>query len=884
MKSFRTMVLVFNWPISLTAMGVWDVTNTIGHPVANTESHAGPWSRLTEPIPHETPSQPVVFTLISPLENERQTLETLKDSSKHVHHDTTPQSTQPRIPISQAKQGLQQSLYSGLQGSSSTFNPASLANGEPRKHIPVSLFKSALRKRPVHTHGLEYQPPKNQLLHGHSSFDDNEVFISQGEMRRPSIDTDIHIGTSSTSPNQQPSRLQSERPTTAALESEKNSISKLKAPRKERTKSDDPLTTKNHEPNIEAIARYYGQNWRKEKKRKERLLHNFDAKLAQKFVSDPIHQSISPRELIDEYETQIQGFLDLFGMTKRENPEHTLYLKINMRKLLDNYLEMLSISSEVVFSNHLHTNMKEDLRDGYNWLVARLENLPRTEFDYLPVLGNTERPTEDRDFVEKFVGLSVYEGTAFWLSHRLYNSRRKRVAATYVIEFMAQHRNHWIKYLTPSSAPKLTVRTFMSFTTRVRPLKYGTENTKDAVNVVGHEMPQNTQPTLPISEARPALELSTNSGFRGSPITSNPLLRLFSPASRSQEEASLNAFMSLFRSRQLKRPFHTDQAESISSKQNTPQNPPSFNDNEGFIDQVERHRPAKNPKIHTLASSTAPNQQPPQSRFEPPATTALESQINSISKLKDHRDEGTTSNVPLNTENHQSNVKAIARYYGTTWYHEKKRKEKLLHDFDAELAQKFVSEPIHQTISPRELIDEYETQIEGFLNLFGMTKRENPEHTPYLKTNMRKLLDNYLEILSICSEVVFSNHLHTNMKEDLRDGYNWLMVRLENLPKNKFDYLPIVGNTERPSQDRIFVDKFVGRPVDEGTAFWLSHRQYNKRRERVAATYVIEFMAQHRNHWIKYLTPSSSRSHTLHVTTFMTFTNRVRPLKYSTPK
>lgn len=49
MKSVQTVVLMFTWSISLSAMGVWDLSNTIGHPVATTESHAGrPWSDLTE--------------------------------------------------------------------------------------------------------------------------------------------------------------------------------------------------------------------------------------------------------------------------------------------------------------------------------------------------------------------------------------------------------------------------------------------------------------------------------------------------------------------------------------------------------------------------------------------------------------------------------------------------------------------------------------------------------------------------------------------------------------------------------------------------------------------------------------------------------------------
>ncbi|EGF99912.1 uncharacterized protein MELLADRAFT_73298 [Melampsora larici-populina 98AG31] len=151
---------------------------------------------------------------------------------------------------------------------------------------------------------------------------------------------------------------------------------------------------------------------------------------------------------------------------------------------------------------------------------------------------------------------------------------------------------------------------------------------------------------------------------------------------------------------------------------------------------------------------------------------------------------------------------------------------------------------------------------------------------------MKKVLDNFLDILTICSEVVSSDGVPTNMEEDARDGYHWLMEELKDLPQTQFDYLRVRGS-KRPAgvaSGGAFKNSFDSLSVYAGTIYWLTHKKYSTRRERVAAKYVLDFIHQKRDQWIHHLTPYSTRKKHLSVVNLLVSAKRVRPLKYPSLK
>ncbi|EGG00073.1 uncharacterized protein MELLADRAFT_68136 [Melampsora larici-populina 98AG31] len=361
------------------------------------------------------------------------------------------------------------------------------------------------------------------------------------------------------------------------------------------------------------------------------------------------------------------------------------------------------------------------------------------------------------------------------------------------------------------------------------------ETFKDIFNHVTHSTPRITQPISPIPEARQASESPSNFGFGGSPSTFTPLLQVLSPARHSEEESQKHGHVSLLRSGQLKHLTQTHPVKPRSKRKNRPK-PSLMDDNEGFVRQVKRRGSSKDGKIDTLVASTPPNQQPSRLRFKRPKVPAFDSETDYISRLEEYLHEATMSNDLVKIDDYQLNIKAMERYYGKSWHREKSKKKKLLKKIDPELDQKLSSNAHLPSISPRKLIDKYKPKIQAFLKLFKI-EREFPGHTEYLQENMHKLLDNYLEILTICSEVVWSNDLHTNLEDDVREGYDWLMERLKGFPTREFDHLPIDGNIVIPTDDKDFIKRFDGGlSVYDGTAFWLTHKLYKRKRERVAAT------------------------------------------------
>ncbi|EGF99862.1 uncharacterized protein MELLADRAFT_68238 [Melampsora larici-populina 98AG31] len=280
-------------------------------------------------------------------------------------------------------------------------------------------------------------------------------------------------------------------------------------------------------------------------------------------------------------------------------------------------------------------------------------------------------------------------------------------------------------------------------------------------------------------------------------------------------------------------------------------------------------------EIHTSDSPTPPNGKPLRLQSNPSATSLLSSKRNFNSKLKPHGNEGRISHDPV--LDHQTKIKAIQKYYGKAWYREILKKKALLDNSEDNLGQEFLSNPDHQPISPRELIDStYQPKILEFINSFSQDRIHELD-SPFLKENMGIALDNYLEILTICSEVVWSLGLNTKMEDDVRDGYEWIMDELARLPQRQSEGSTNDGD-RHPSETPIpdtndFAKTFDSLSVYDGTVFWLSYRVLERKRERVGAKYVLEFMCQKRSHWIKYLTPHTANK--LYVKTLLMLSKRI---------
>lgn len=217
---------------------------------------------------------------------------------------------------------------------------------------------------------------------------------------------------------------------------------KLSGPRKKGAKTVPRFKSINPRPEVTSHA---GEN------RGDQLVSNSDK------------EPLSPRALIDTFNPRIQKFLQSL---KRKEPvgDFATYLVENMKKLWDNYLEMITICSEIVSESGIKTDMKQDLIDGYNWIAMRWEKIPGTHFDWLPLRGleHPDGKLYERDaFTNQFESLSVYDGTTFWLAHRMYDRRRERVAGTHILYFMREQRPNWISVFTPISAPKLLVKTLL---------------------------------------------------------------------------------------------------------------------------------------------------------------------------------------------------------------------------------------------------------------------------------------------------------------------------------------------------------------------------------------------------------------------------------------
>lgn len=408
------------------------------------------------------------------------------------------------------------------------------------------------------------------------------------------------------------------------------------------------------------------------------------------------------------------------------------------------------------------------------------------------------------------------------------------------------------------------------------------ETLGESLNHVTHGTSQRAQRISPILDSKQGSEWSTNSRFQDSARTFNPLLQYSSPG--RMPEASLNHGQDpLSRSRHLKRPSQTHEVETQSSKEETRHNPPSLNEDDGSIGRINRYLKPIDDKIHSSDSST---------------------------RLK------------------ASGKRAIEKYYGTLWYREKYQKTQLADlaeqhfrkkpavegpqlgssnhpqpseeetitnprltaigsEYVKKRSRELISNSGHEPLVSRALVDTLRPKVLEYLQLIDK-HQDFERHAGYIIENMYQLWDNYLEMVSICSEVVSSNGVDENLVEDLHDAYNWLAEKLSRIPKTQFEWLPIQGQRRPPGNEfhgDSFVEEFDRLSIHDGTILWLKSRTHDRTREHVSAVYLWQFMDDERKDWIAHLTPSTNVNPSgLTIKTLMTSVNRVRRLKFPSPR
>ncbi|EGF99974.1 uncharacterized protein MELLADRAFT_93961 [Melampsora larici-populina 98AG31] len=342
----------------------------------------------------------------------------------------------------------------------------------PSQDALASSSKSGQLKGPSQTYQVESQPSKRKSPHDPFSFDEDDGPISQVKLSSTSADTRFHNVDSSTRSSLPRSWRQSKPQTVLEFDSERNSG------------FEKPLNTILKNPvDFETQPVNYRA---KKKSRKNKDLPSkatypqrefnldFNANHVQKLALNSKDKPRSPRALIDTFQPRIQKFKN--RISKREpDKDQSKHLTENLGILFDNYLEMIAICSEIVSPKVGHTNLQQDLLDAYMWLSEKWVKIPKTKFYWYPVRKTKFPPQKshaDQTFSTKFDSLPVYEGTVFWLNHKLYNPRREHVAAEYAIRFMRENREDWIELIIRRPAKVLTIRGLLSSMRKVRPLKY----------------------------------------------------------------------------------------------------------------------------------------------------------------------------------------------------------------------------------------------------------------------------------------------------------------------------------------------------------------------------------------------------------------------------
>ncbi|EGG01587.1 uncharacterized protein MELLADRAFT_110889 [Melampsora larici-populina 98AG31] len=150
--------------------------------------------------------------------------------------------------------------------------------------------------------------------------------------------------------------------------------------------------------------------------------------------SDRANPSLLPYELIDTYKPRIQNFMDSISQHQINLKEHQRkFLISNLQKLWDDYLVMITACSELISADGIHTNLAEDLLDAFNWILVKWSEIPKTNL---------------REKAPWRAG-SVYHDTVWWLTHPVGEKERNSLAAEFIKKFMADKRQDWVERLIP---------------------------------------------------------------------------------------------------------------------------------------------------------------------------------------------------------------------------------------------------------------------------------------------------------------------------------------------------------------------------------------------------------------------------------------------------
>ncbi|EGG06501.1 uncharacterized protein MELLADRAFT_63342 [Melampsora larici-populina 98AG31] len=407
----------------------------------------------------------------------------------------------------------------------------------PSRDVRISLSRPGQLKAPHPTYQVNLQRSKRTYHHDPFSFNGDDESTHQATKSRRLTQTKIHVLESSTLPSWQLSWSRSKPRTARGPRPGNPAVLKSEQPRIDATKFEGTFDLDRYYSKKNALERSYSRSRtlaRSEKvalesptldRSRQARAMNIGIDFQQKTISSKSHLATDPflvkapkpsgpmkkrtkaiprleavnprpegyvddnrhqlvsnsneepllsRALMDTYKPQIQKFLESIEH-KEANKDYAQFLVENMEKLWDNYLEMITICSEIVAERDIKTNMEQDLIDAYKWIAIRWKEIPGTHFDWLPLPGLKYPPGKlyERDaFTPHFETLPVYEGTIYWLGHRMFKRRRERVAGTHILYFMREKRPHWIRVLTPISAPELLVKTLLIAIKRVRKLTF----------------------------------------------------------------------------------------------------------------------------------------------------------------------------------------------------------------------------------------------------------------------------------------------------------------------------------------------------------------------------------------------------------------------------
>ncbi|KAH9814146.1 hypothetical protein DFH28DRAFT_1083155 [Melampsora americana] len=132
----------------------------------------------------------------------------------------------------------------------------------------------------------------------------------------------------------------------------------------------------------------------------------------------------------------------------------------------------------------------------------------------------------------------------------------------------------------------------------------------------------------------------------------------------------------------LKRPTRTYQLDSQSSKRKTQHTPSISDEHVGIISQTEKVPPSINNEIHIQDSSTLQSQTQDRSRLQskPGKTRGSDSGTTSFSKVKKRYKINIKSDKPLDINEYDSSKSAIEKYYAAAWPLEKSQKISLIQE------------------------------------------------------------------------------------------------------------------------------------------------------------------------------------------------------------